>query len=489
MTTNSRRLGIWHNPTAEYAWGLGPWGSVAAVVSLLAVLAAFIPPEDKIRNVAVVVAVAVPLVSGFAIRDRFGRHLYARLAFRVRFAWHRLTGRNMYAATWFSSSPVTKSRLPGLLAQMSVAEHRGVGTVPYAAIHHPSSDTVSVVIECRPEGVALEHPDLIEARQSAWAAWLQSMSNEPGVASVQVVSEAAPTVAVAAADAVERLATGANSTADTILAEMVEACEGGVSVRTWVAVAWRDDRGTRSNLTADVLPARVERLCTELSATGAGHCTPVDSRELSRIWAGMYDPDRRESIARWPEQLIRIADAGPAVHDETRRRYRLGGYDAVSLTMGTIPSAEVTTTTLENLARGIEGAVAVRWAQLFRPVTPPEAQAWSNSVQRAIETRMALRGERKAKVKDLVDSEDTDTTAAALARGAALTRIGLTVTVTVQGDADINGPIQRVRNACAPLSAQLRVMDGAHQTSWVSTLPGGVPVPEALRPVEGLTNG
>ncbi len=77
----------------------------------------------------------------------------------------------------------------------------------------------------------------------------------------------------------------------------------------------------------------------------------------------------------------------------------------------------------------------------------------------------------------------------AIAKGQALIRVGFSVTLTVEADADVTGPIERVRNACAPLSPHLRVMDGAHQTSWVATLPAGVPVPEALAPAEGITNG
>ncbi len=481
--------GVWYNPYAEYKWGLGPWGSVAAVIALLAVLLAFVPAANRLRNVIITAAITLPIVAGFAIRDKWGRHLYARAWFAIKFAVHRWTGRNMYTSAWFSSTPVTQSNLPGLLSQSSVAEHRPPGESPYAVVHHPASNTSSVLIECHPPGAALQHREVVGARRQAWAAWLAAMSDEPALAAIQVTTEVSKASRLPGLQAIAELSEDVNAVADQIMRETVERASEGNTTRTWVAVGWATERSTRTQLTAEVLPARVERLCSELANAGAGQSRPVDQNELARVWAGMYDPSRRDYLARFPNQVIRIGDAGPVTHAEGRRRYRIGGYDTVSLTLGAFPSASVTTAALERLRNGIDGTVAVRWSELFRPITSTDAQNWTNAVQRGVETRLALDGDRKHKARDIVDDQQTHATAVAIAKGQALIRVGFSVTLTVEADADITGPIERVRNACAPLSPHLRVMDGAHQTSWVATLPAGVPVPEALAPAEGITNG
>ncbi len=481
--------GVWYNPYAEYKWGLGPWGSVAAVIALLAVLLAFVPAANRLWNVLITAAITFPIVAGFAIRDKWGRHLYARVWFAIKFATHRWTGRNMYTSAWFSSTPVTQSNLPGLLSQSSVAEHRPTGEPAYAVVHHPASNTSSVLIECHPPGAALQHREVVVARRQAWAAWLAAMSDEPALAAIQVTTEVSKASRLPGLQAIAELSEDANAVADQIMRETVDRASEGNTTRTWVAVGWATERTTRSQLNAEVLPARVERLCSELANAGAGACNPIDQNELARIWAGMYDPSRRDYLARFPNQVIRIGDAGPVTHSEGRRRYRMGGYDSVSLTLGTFPSASVTTAALERLRNGIDGTVAVRWSELFRPITSTDAQNWTNAVQRGVETRLALDGDRKHKARDIVDDQQAHATAVAIAKGQALIRVGFSVTLTVEADADVTGPIERVRNACAPLSPHLRIMDGAHQTSWVATLPAGVPVPEALAPAEGITNG
>ena len=480
------KLGVWHNPTADYGFGLGPAGSIAAVAALFALLLAFIPPENKLRNVAVVAVVAAVVIGPFAFRDRWGRTLYARAAGEARWHWHRQTGTNLHENTWFSHAPVEQSNLAGLLSQVSVAEHHHSTLGEYAVVHHPTANTVTVVIECRPEGAALIDDHDLNARQDAWARWLAGLADEPGLAAVQVVTEAAPTPRAEIETPLAGFRHRQNLTSDRIVDELIDEVAPSVTTRTWVTVSWTDTGNARTNLDTAVLPARVERLCTELAETGAGHVTPLTKNRLAQTWAGMYTPGRRESIARHPNQTITFADVGPVASVEHRDRYTIGDTDTVSLTIGQSPEGEPNTTVHDRLAEGVDGATAVRWAMQYRPVTSIEAKAWSKGIQRAIETRMALRGDRKQTAADTVADEDATTTAAALARGAALTRIGFTITLTLAPDVDPAGPIERTRAAVAPLSPHLRVMNGVHQTSWVSTLPGAMPIPETLTATEWL---
>ncbi len=487
-TTNRRpALGVWHNPTADYGFGLGPAGSIAAVIALFAVLAAFVPAENKLRNVTVMALVAAAIVGPFALRDRWGRNIYTRLATEARWAIHRHTGANLHETAWFSATPVERSNLPGLLSQVSVAEQEHPRHGAFGVVHHPSANTVSVVIECFPDGAALVDDYDLRARQDAWSRWLAALADEPGLAAVQVVTEAAPTPRAVLEGPLDRFRRRMNKLADTVLEELVDEVTDTTTTRTWVTISWTDTGSkARDRFNADVLPARVERACVELSEAGAGDCLPLTQHELAGLWAGMYSPDRRDAIARHRSEPIHFADVGPVTSVEHRDRYSIGDYDTVSLTVGQAPEGEPSTVIHERLAAGIDGAVAVRWAMHYRPVTSIEARAWSKSIQRAIETRIALRGDRKQTVADTVADEDAVSTAAALARGAALTRVGFTISLTIDATHDTTGPIERTRAAVAPLSPHLRVMDGVHQTSWVSTLPGAMPIPETLTASEWL---
>ncbi len=486
-TTERKGLEIWHDPTASYGWGLGPVGAIAAFISVLCCFAALIPAENKIRNFLVVAVLSALVVGPFAIRDKWGRNIYARVNAETRWIWHRVSGQNYYEAAWFSTSSVTKSRLPGLLSQLSVGEQPTEdGQSTFAVLHHPSAKTVGVVIECRPFGDDLADEDVTSTQKNTWANWLSAIADEPRLAGVQIVSEAAPSNRQHVLQAVSEFRTGQNDLTDQIMTEMVDKCSGGNATREWVTVSWKTKSRTDDDFTTNVFPARIERLCLELAEAGGGHCAPLSKDELSRLWTEMYHPDRREVLAEYPESVVDISEVGPTTHQEQRDRYVLDRHDAVSLTVGQAPEGEVTTAIYDRLSKGIQGTVAVRWSQLLRPVAPVEARSWTTSIERAIETRMALRGDRKEKISDVVADEDTTATSKALARGAKLTRAGFSITLTVDADADISTPIERTINACAPLSPHLRVMDGVHQTSWIATLPGAMPIPETVDLSGGL---
>ncbi|MEM9892941.1 MAG: SCO6880 family protein [Actinomycetota bacterium] len=523
MTTNTtpgreaeRGLGLWHDPDAEYLYGLGRTGSIVAIIGLFVIFVAFIPPQDKLPRVTVVTAVVACVVGPFMARDRWDRSLYNRLFDEAKWLLHRYSGRALYSAPWWlSTDHVEATQLPGLLNQVSVTQlpfhldtdldgteagdvdagedqdddRSGVEPEPgeaFAVVHHPKANTASIVLECRPDGAGLADADDIAARTTAWDRWLAAMADEPDLAGIQVVSEAAPTLRTPARDHLRDLiatdgADAGRKQAAELLAGVVKECTGRVGVRTWVTISWAPSSGrARNRFGGPELAARVERLAGSLSESGAGTVTALDRRNLATVWAGMYNPARREHLATADEISIGVGGAGPVTHLERRARYCVDNFDAISLTMGIAPDTAVTPAVHERLAAGIEGTRAVRWALLFRPVDAIEARTWSKSMRHAIETRLAFTGDRRPSATDLVADEDATATATALARGrTALTRVAFAITLTLPADADPAGPIERTRAAAAPLSPHLRVMNGAHQTIWVATLPGALPVPLA----------
>lgn len=473
-------LGLWHRPEANYSFGLGQRGSIAAVAGLIAVLIAFVPSANRLRNVTVVAAIVTAVLIGFLIRDRWDRTLYAIVRFEIGWWWHRLTGRTYYSPVWFSATPVTKSTLPGLLADVSIIEHHDRDTT-FGVVIQPVSRTATVLFECDPVGVEMLTDEEAEQYRRRWDRWLSATCQEPDIVSVQTVTQAAGGDAVQLADAVNDLVTRSDSASARLLDGIRATLEPGDRpvCRTWVAVSWRTKR---RELHATVLAARMGRLASELAECGAGRPHPLSRQEIHRVWAEMWDPDRRESLAEHPDEEVRLADIVPAIN-ERRQALAFGGYEAVTLAVGEMPHGAIGTRALHQLAQGVPGATAVRWAELWRPVRPTEARTWLAGIERGIETRLALgENRRRQRVVDEVDETHHRTMAVALVEGANLVRFGLGITATYDRAEDRPAVIERIRQLCGPLSVQLRVHNGAHLPGFIATLPGGIPLPEVIQP-------
>ena len=196
----------------------------------------------------------------------------------------------------------------------------------------------------------------------------------------------------------------------------------------------------------------------------------------------MWDPDRKASLAEYPDQTVRLADIVPVVN-ERRQALSIGDYEAVTLAVGEMPHGVIGTKALHQMAQGVPGAEAVRWAELWRPVRPTEARSWLAGIERGIETRLALgENRRRQRVVDEVDETHHRAMAVALVEGANLVRFGLGITATYDRSQDREAIIERIRQLCGPLSVRLRVHNGAHLPGFVATLPAGIPLPEVIQP-------
>ena len=477
----SPAVGLWHEPEANYSFGLGRSGSLAATFGLVIVLIAFVPTANRIRNVSVVAAIVGVLLVGFIIRDRWGRNLYELTRFELGWLWHRASGRTFYSPVWFSSTPVSRSSMPGLMADVSVGENKAEDS-QFGVVLQPVSKMATVVFECRPIGVEMMTDEEATQFRRRWDLWLSSVCQEPDLVSLQVVTQASAADSTQLSTVVEGLTkeSASSEVSNALLRGIEEALDPSSRpvCRTWVAVAWR---APKREFHSAVLAARVGRIQAELAECGAGEPWPLTKNGIYQVWAEMWDPDRKESIARWAEQRIQHDNIVPAIK-ENRRSLTIGEHDAVTLAVGEMPSGVVGTSALHQLASGVPGATAVRWAELWRPVKPTEARTWLAGIERGVETRLALgQNRRRPRVQDEVDEAHHRTAAVALVEGANLVRFGLGVTATYSDVADRDAVIERVRQSCGPLAVQLRVHNGAHLPGFIATLPGGIPLPEAVQ--------
>lgn len=474
-----RTLGLWHRPEANYSFGLGQRGSVAAVAGLVAILIAFVPSANRFRNVTVVTIAVAIVLAGFLIRDRWDRTLYAIIRFELGWWWHRISGRTFYSPVWFSATPVTRSSLPGLLADVSIVEHRDDSTV-FGLVIQPVSKTATVVFECDPVGVEMLTPEEANQFKQRWDRWLSATCQEPDIVSIQTVTQATGGDHAQLQTAIDNLVRRPTSTSAELLDGIQQALDptSRAVCQTWVAVSWRT---RRRDLHANVLAARIGRIQSELAECGAGAPSPLTRNAIHRVWAGMWDPDRKAVLAEHPDEEIALTEIIPAIH-ERRNVLSLGDHEAVTIAMGEMPHGVVGTTALHHLARGVPGTAATRWAELWRPVRPTEARNWLAGIERGIETRLALgENRRRQKVVDQVDETHHRTMAVALVEGANLVRFGFAITAVYPADGDRNAIIERIRQLTGPLAAQLRVHNGAHLPGFVATLPGGIPLPEVIQ--------
>lgn len=473
-------MGLWHQPEANYSFGLGQRGSIAAVAGLIAILIAFVPSANRLRNVTVVTLVVAVVLVGFLIRDRWDRSLYAIFRFELGWWWHRLSGRTYYSPVWFSTTPVTKSFLPGLLADVSIVEH-GDRRTRFGVIIQPVSRTATVLFECDPVGVEMLTDEEAGQYRRLWDRWLSTICQEPDIVSVQTVTQTAGGDAAQLDVALDDLVTRRGSASSDLL-EGIRATLNPADrpvCRTWVAISWRTKR---RDLHAEVLAARIGRIGAELAECGGGEPNPLSRNAIQRVWAEMWDPDRSASLAKYPDQTVRLPDIVPAIN-ESRQALAFGDYEAVTLAVGEMPHGVIGTRALHHLAQGLPGVTAVRWAELWRPVRPTEARAWLAGIERGIETRLALgENRRRQRVVDEVDETHHRTMAVALVEGANLVRFGLGITATYDQSQDRLAVIERIRQLCGPLSVQLRVHNGAHLPGFIATLPGGIPLPEVIQP-------
>ncbi|MDH3293931.1 MAG: hypothetical protein OER95_06370, partial [Acidimicrobiia bacterium] len=462
-------LGLWHQPEANYSFGLGQRGSIAAVTGLIAILFAFVPSADRLRNVTIVTIIVAVVLVGFLIRDRWGRTLYAIGRFEIGWWWHRLTGRTFYSPVWFSATPVTKSSLPGLLADVSIVEHRYNNTV-FGLVIQPVSSTATALFECNPVGVEMLTPEEANQYKQRWDRWLSATCQEPDIVSIQTVTQATAGDRAQLANAVTNLVKRPGSASTELLDGIQTALNPSDRpvCRTWVAVSWRT---RRRDLHANVLAARIGRIHVELAECGAGKPVPLTKNAIHRTWAEMWDPDRRAALAEYPNQVVALSDVIPATQ-ERRQALAIGDYEAITMAMGEMPHGVIGTKALHQLAQGVPDTNAVRWAELWRPVRPTEARSWLAGIERGIETRLALgENRRRQKVKDEVDETHHRTMAVALVEGANLVRFGLAITATYPTTADRAAIIERIRQLTGPLSVQLRVHNGAHLPGFIATLP------------------
>jgi hypothetical protein len=277
------------------------------------------------------------------VRDHTGQSKLE--VFSVRHAWaaSQRKGYNQYHAG--PNSRVSSWRLPGVLSQSRVTEHRDSTGTPYALTHIPATGDWGVTIAAHPDGASLLSQMDQDNGVTAWGDTLKFLCHEPGCVEAKVVIDSAADPGYGLQKRLlGRITDDAPEVARRVVEELAERTPTGASlVRTWItltfaggrtkppsklarAVAWFLRRpapdtvpGKSERRIADMLAARLPVILEKLSTTGAGLCTLSTQQELAHAVRVAYDPASTDGLSMATAEgmpvVMRWDSIGPTTAD------------------------------------------------------------------------------------------------------------------------------------------------------------------------------
>ncbi|WP_300345596.1 SCO6880 family protein [Nesterenkonia sp.] len=453
------------------------------------------------RLLTAVAAIAVPLVL-LALApitraaDPSGRSIYRRLMIRFMQRRKEKSGQALYLSGASGHTPDGTTRLPGLLARAELTEHVGSHDLQFGMIRLSGrgSHLYTVVLEAFPDGDALIDEDRLRRYVDHWGAWLSDRSLDENVKAASVVVESAPDTGMR----LNRLLTSKRaegapefSTAVTeAIAEEYSAGSPQVTVKVTVTFDGRDlgtgkDRGTAEM--AEEIGARLPAIVGGLTTTGAGRVEVCTAQEIVDSTYLAYDPHAQ--VAMEEDKLnnggtgLSWEDVGPTFHYDALDRYAHQRAISASWTLFDKPEGFFGPRSLQRALDPISGVMRKRVTLLYRPI--PRSQT-------AAEAERELKNSRFAGSQARDDQRAKNRRDAALktqqeeARGAGMTRFGMIVTVTLDGEdpEHAHDELRRLRRqipqSFSDTRLRLREALGNEAVTFQAGLPLGLVLPEHM---------
>ncbi|MGW0971836.1 SCO6880 family protein [Streptomyces sp. NPDC002516] len=470
--------GNWRRPRRP---GLGPLGLLGTVVAFGGLLVALLASLVSL-TAAIVVLVPVGLfLAPLALRTVDGRNVYQVLAIRVGWTRRRSSGSHTYLSGPLSKRPGGRYQPPGLLARTRMHEGRDAYNRPFGVLHHPGRGLYTVVLACEPDGGSLVDPSQIDIWVASWGDWLARLSHEPGLRGAQVVVETAPDTGTRlAAEVLPRIAPDAPAAARAVMEEVVERYPSASSeMHTYIALTYGPTGGPKRG-TDDIvtdLSMRLPGLLSGLVAAGGGSAYPLAADRLAEIVRVAYDPaiapDVLSARAEHAETGVEWADAGPAAAVETVTSYKHDSGVSRTWMLTLAPRGTVRSSVLRGLLEPAPGTRRKRVSLIYRPIDPATSARIVESDRR---TAHFMAGSRRGLVQARASSEmqAAEQTAAEEAAGAGLVEFSLMVTVTVDGEEQLQDAGVTVRNLQASSRILMRPADRMQAAAFTCTLPVGL---------------
>ncbi|WP_436775600.1 SCO6880 family protein [Yinghuangia sp. YIM S09857] len=487
-----RTYGNWRKPSSPGIGKLGLGGSIFVMVGLGIVTLTMMVSTIAAIVMAVVLMIAIaPLI----MRDPHGRNGLQWLGSRI--AWFRgmTLGQHIYRSGPVGRLPVSTSRLPGLLAGMTVLNSVDGHGQPFALVSHPTANHHTVVLNCSADGASLVDQHQMDVWVAYWGRWLANLAYEPRLVSAAVTIETAP-------DSGERLRREVLGNVDmsapplaleVLKQVMFDYPVGSAEITSRIALTYSSAGESRAHRTPEELAAeigiRLPALAGSLAMTGAGPADPLTVDDLAHLVRVAYDPGvgvLSEQARGEGSPPLRWEEAGPMATQEAWDHYRHDGAHSITWAMTEAPRGEVFSTVLSRLVAPHPDIVRKRVTLLYRPHTPAES---AKLVERDRKDAMfRAQQSRVAQARDSVDLRSADQSAREEATGAGLVRFGLLVTATVMKAEDMRLAAAAIDNLAATSRIRLRRAYGAQSSSFAAALPLGLVLGDHMRVPQSVRN-
>ncbi|MEV6832104.1 SCO6880 family protein [Amycolatopsis sp. NPDC051102] len=400
-----------------------------------------------------------------------------------RWIWHRAYRRGM---TSYRSELVTRVAgapyLPGPLAPLELLAVRQITGAPAGWMWDRRGGYLTTQVRLGSTGTLLAEESAAEGWVAAFGAWQAALGYVPGIRSVAIVVDTAPSSISRVRDYVaEHAVDDAPDLARRLMADVLaDLPEQTAEMHVWAAVTL-DPRKlptrptTMVEATAEAsvaLTGIVEGLASG-GVSVLGRATP--GWTASRMRAA-FDPAARGQVDRdqTGEAAVSWQQAGPQAATEQWDHLQHDSGWSVTYALRELPAARVRHDVLRRLMA--PGAWPRRVALLYRPY-PAElaASVVDAELQAAAVRRTAARkAKRDFSVREQVDAALATATAVEQARGAGLGEPSILVTVTTLAEADLPAACADLESRARGARLKLQRMYGAQLLGFASTLGVGV---------------
>jgi hypothetical protein len=480
MTT--RLYGRWEKPRSAGLLGL-TWGvSMAGLGLVIVVMVGFMVTRSA--TVAAMLLVAAAAIWTPLVVHRNGRTGWEIALLRTQFALLRRRGEASYRAGRFSRIPGT-ARLPGLLADSTLAEFEAPGGRRFALIHLRRTDHWTVIVRVIPAGEELVDQDRIDQWVEAYGQFLASQGRSGDVVAVTAVLESVVDTRLRQRREVARLVRP--DTPDYAGAVMSEAAAdaggSGVRIEARIAVTFRSigsGRVRRDHAEqAKEIGLRLQGVLSQLARAGLA-ARPMQAWEVVGLVRTRFDLASQRDVESAGADILTTQSwtkAGPVSHEDEWDHYIHDGARSITWEMDAAPLGAVHETVLKPLLEPRPDVPRKRIAIVYRLHSTAESTHIVDSdFKDALASEQTQRGIASAAASLRV--ANTQAARQEQARGAGLTRFRALVTVTDHLRADLPGIEASVQTMSAASRLGVRRCYGFQASAFAASLGIGVILPE-----------
>lgn len=477
MTTTTeerpqRTYGNWSRPSSAGLLKLGTAGTAGLIgVLMVTAIALMINPLFGIGLLLIGLIALAPL----AWRNHNQQTGWELLGNRLGWLVTRLTKQDT-----FRSGPLTRIgrvALPGVAAPLEVFDALDANGTPFALISHPGPGHVTAVMRSEPEGTHLVDQLEVDAKVARFGEWLAALGTDRELVGVTVSITTAPDSGHTLREAIAgQTSDEAHPLAKAVLDEIAQDYPESASTLTCeIAITWKRNRpGSTKRRSIEEMAVEVGRrlpgIYFDLSQTGAGAPTLLQSEDLAAIVRSAYDPTTSSELDAGAP--IGWDNAGPVSADETPSTYFHDSGISRSWYMVEPPRGFVMSNCLTALLQPHSAVARKRVTLVYRPLDPKAAVT---KVDKAVRDTSFNRGTKKRPdARDQIAMEAALQAAQEEARGAGLVRFAMVITATVHEGQNIEDAALAIEHIGPASRIDLRPASRQQATAFAAALPLGI---------------